>query len=1457
MTKRIKNFINRTLWGLVFTYVAFLTLIHLTPVQNFLGREVASALSKKLGTEVSVGRVDLGFLNRIVIDNVSIMDQQRQQMVTAKRMAVKMELLPLLKGRVYISSAQLFGADFNLYKENEKATPNYQFALDSLASKDTLSDSHIDLKINMITIRHSSLAYNQNDVFQTPGKLNPKHLMCSDISAYISVTDLQEDSLNVRVKRLSFKEQSGLEIVRFDGKVEAGKSHGTIRDMQLTMPHSTLHVNNLEATYDKDHFQETVRFQADLDGTRLTPSDFSFLYPPLHAFTQTLALDTRLTGSAKRLATDRLTLTASDHSIEVKTAFDISQEHGDTQWHAQLQRLNATEELVAQLRETFPDIPEELTRLGQINLTGEAKGKDLKEAEGYANISTDAGHVQVTFAQDSKQNLNCHAKTDDLQIGRILDNAQLGTMHTDITLDGNRNNIHVAGTLPLMEYNGYAYHDINIDGTWQHEQTSCNLRMDDPNLKLDITGSLTQHTPKEIQLNGTVERLAPQALHLSDQWGTAVFSGQIEADIKGNTLNDAVGAIHLSDLCMAHDGTDDYRIGRLDIHTGYDDGIHRIYAAGDMGEVELTGVFDIGTLQQSIVNYTANMLPTLPGLPQKRSATANNFVANINLNDTRWMQRLLNIPLSIDQPVQLSMAVNDHDNQLSVNGQMPDFTYDEGRYLNGEISLTTEDNKAKWHAEVVKVMDDDARMQLTMNAQAANNKLNATLWMNNKTPSGHDISGEINIAGSLYTNDLGKSEAHIQVEPSQIIICDTAWTIQPAEIRYTEKRLDIDHFKVERGQRHLMIDGVASASPADLLTVDLNEMEVAYILDLVNFHSVDFSGQATGKAYATQLFGDVNAWTDLTVNQFLFENGHMGTLHAKARWNRTASQIDIDAVAEENDSARTLIYGYVSPSRNDIHLDIKAENTNIGFCNSFASSFMDHVEGRANGLVTLSGLLSRIYLTGGMTVDGKATVTALNTTYQMKGDSIMFKPDEIAIDHCPVTDRYGNKGFLTGSLRHRSFKHFTFDLDVDANHLLAYDFPDFNDDIICGKVYATGNADLHGVPGEVVINCNVTPNQGSFFAYNAANPEAVSQQNFITFRNAAELQDKHRQTTAGQTDDDGNDSRSDIYINFTIHATPESTLRVLMDPTTGDYVSLNGNGDIKATFYNKGPFQMFGTYTVDHGTYGITIQEIIKKNFAFQEGGTIVFGGDPYDAGLNLQALYTVNGVSLSDLNMGNSFSNSTVRVNCLMNISGTPGTPRVEFDLDMPNVNSEEKQMIRSLIDSEQEINQQVLYLLGVGRFYAQGSNNADTQDYDQTSLAMQSFLSGTVSTQINQLLSQIVNSNDWSFGANISTGNEGWHNAEYEGTVSGRMLNNRLLINGQFGYRDNAAQASPSFIGDFDIRYLLNPNGSLALKAYNQTNDRYFTKSSLNTQGIGIIMKKDFNGLRDLFHVRKRLYY
>ena len=81
----------------------------------------------------------------------------------------------------------------------------------------------------------------------------------------------------------------------------------------------------------------------------------------------------------------------------------------------------------------------------------------------------------------------------------------------------------------------------------------------------------------------------------------------------------------------------------------------------------------------------------------------------------------------------------------------------------------------------------------------------------------------------------------------------------------------------------------------------------------------------------------------------------------------------------------------------------------------------------------------------------------------------------------------------------------------------------------------------------------------------------------------------------------------------------------------------------------------------------------------------------------------------------------------------------------------------------------------------------------------------------------------------------------------LSSQLLNNRLIFNGNFGYRDNTSNTRNSnFIGDFDLEYLLNRKGSIRLKAYNHFNDQnYYVRNAMTTQGVGVVFKHDFDRL------------
>ena len=1409
--KVFKHIVNWIIWTAIGLYAIVMLAIHTPWVQRQMGSKVSEIVGKKLGTKVEVGRIDLGFLNRLILDSVIIYDQKSQPMLQVARMTAKMDMAPLAVGRIHISSAQVFGAKLRLERPTADAPTNFQFVLDSLASKDTTSHTPLDLRINSFIMRRSAVSYDQWDVAPTEGKFNPHHVNLQDISAHVILKALKDDSLNVSVKRLTFLEQSGLNVQHLAFHLTAGNQNAALHDFQLQLPQSAINIDSITASYDQKQLEESLRFKGRIANTSITPSDLQFIVPQLENYNHRIAVSTDFLYEDQRLSVPYFQAESDHHDLSLRANGRIGHSrYGKNPWQLQVDRLEATDQAIDFVSRNITSLPDEVIRLGNIQLTGNFEGDAEGTLRGQTVVTTALGQVEAQGQFTEDKHFAGHLKTNGVDIGQIIANEKIGTLVADLDVSGTLSSlIDAKGHIDKVEYDGEAYTNIDLNANYADSRLTGWLQIGDPKV-----------------------------------------STQAEIDVKGTTLNDAVGVVSLHKLNLPEK---DYYLEYLRIESRFENSRRLLTLNSDFAHADLSGDFDYSTLVQSFANAIGSKLPTLPGLPPMKH-TNNNFSLDMTLGKTDWLKSLLGVNLDIDQPVQLNAVVNAHSHQLMVDLMAPSFVYNDNCYRNGSLHINAPLDTMFVEAAISKCQEEKTTMlDLDIKGHAADNNLTlAFAWNNNNAQK--PVSGKLNVTSSFYRSFNNQAEAHVNVLPSSVVIDNSVWQIEPSDVLYTTDRLLIDHFSVHNGKQEIRIDGTASKNKNDSIVIDLEGVEVAYILDLVNFDAVSFSGRASGKAFVSSVMNDPDATANLQVSDFKFENGRMGVLNALVNWNKREKQIDIHATANDGPEAITYINGYVSPEKDYIDLGIKAQGTYLDFMHSFTKSFISHITGHGNGNVRLAGPLSAINLTGGLRIDGEATITPLNTTYWLRHDTITMVPNEILLDSLPIYDKYDNVGYLSGGIHHRDLTNLSLDLHVDTDKLLGYDFKDFGDQSFYGTVYAAGDVDISMKGNDVNINCNVTPLKNSVFVYNAANPDAISTQEFITWKKSPSHQpsgDDPADSAPKQENDGGG---TNIYMNFLVNATPEGTMRLLMDAKTGDYITLNGNGSLRASYYNKGTFEMFGTYTVESGTYDITIQNIINKKFQFQPGGTIIFGGDPYAAALNLQALYTVNGVSLSDLQLGNSFSQNTVRVNCLMNIGGQPSAPQVTFDLDMPNVNADEKQMVRSLLSSQQEMNQQVLYLLGIGRFYNQGQNNADQQQQDQTTLAMQSFLSGTLSTQINAVINRFIKNDDWNFGANISTGTEGWNNAEYEGIINGRLLNNRLLINGQFGYRDNATKATPSFIGDFDVRYLLTPNGNMALKVYNQTNDRYFTRSSLNTQGVGIIMKKDFNGLNDFFGIKKK---
>ncbi len=1473
--KKIKHFINTILWALVCLYGIVVAVVNVPMVQTFIGHQVAGAIATKLGTKASVGRVDVGLFNRVIIDDVSLLDRRDVPFFRASRLSVKLGLLAALKGDIDITSAQVFGMKARLYRATAEAPLNIQYVIDSLASKDTTSHKPLDLHINSLVIRHGAVRYDQLDA---PGKatLDMRHLAARDISSHIMLNVLRDDSLNLRVKKIAFNERSGLQLKSLSFKVVAGSREANVTDLDLQLPHSRCSSDRLTATYRCKNGKidaQSLQFHGRINPSHVRPSDLAFLEGSLRRYATPLVFSTSFSGGAHQLRVHRLdailakdaaaTTLASPAVAAVGLSGTLSSWDATPHWTATIRRLTVGRDLLTILS---PHIPTFAQRLGDISYQGVASGQG-HDVSTKGTLQVDEGRARLTFAMRGSA-MEGHLVTDGLNVGTMLDDDRMGILAADVYMGGDmrQQRFSAQGTAQRFDWNKYSYRNVHLNATYDHGRLSGKADISDPNVAASVEGFFVKDDRHPSgNVTASVSHINPTALGLAGQaHAGAVYGGRLSVVFSGNSLSTLQGKANVNDFHVSKPNGE-YHLDGLELSIGTNAQGRYLTFDSDFGHGELRGHFDYATLRQNIENLIVDQLPSLQKFTplRRRPVRHDNFTMEATVTRGDWLRHLAGLPIELNAPVDLHASANSRSRHIDIQLNAPDVVYDDRHLRQLSVSLSSPDDNLCADVKATQVGESGRGTDLRISAVAKQDEVSTEIQLDNHAKR-HRFRGRLLSMIQFDRNSQGVTEARFNVQPSELAVGDTLFAVHPASVVYSKNRLQVNGLSVSSGNQYVRVSGETAKGSDEPITVDLKDVNVEYVLDLVGFHSVDFSGFASGKAYVTHLFDDAGGHADLYVNKFQFEEGNMGTLLAKVGWNKEEAQIDIDAHAVDTIGGSlfagqrlTTIKGYVSPKRNYIDLDIHAQDTRGEFAQSFCSSFMRDADLSLNGDLRLWGDLKQINLTGDVQANGRMSIRPLNTTYQLHDAPIRFLVNEIQFPGDVVYDRSGNTAIINGSVYHDHLSRLTYDFGIELHHLLGYDWDGSDGSTFYGTVYASGDVRVKGRSGQVDIDIEATPERGSQVVYNASNPDAIASREFINWSSRDTLADDAALATSQAQEDDEEeyDMPSDIRINFLINTHPEATLKVIMDNTSGDYIALNGEGVIRASYYNKGGVDVYGNYLIDHGVYKLTIQNIIKRDFEFLQGGLIAFGGDPYQADLNLKAQYQVNSVSLSDLQLGRSFSSNNIRVNCLMNITGTPSAPKVDFSLDMPTVGSDAKQMIYSIINSEEEMNQQVLYLLAVGRFLSPSSNNSagTSSGEKQTSLAMQSILSGQLSQQINNVLSNVINNSNWNFGANISTGDEGWNNAEYEGLLSGRMLNNRLLINGQFGYRDNA-NATTSFIGDFDIRYLISPNGNFSVRVYNQTNDRYFTRNSLNTQGIGFVLKRDFSGWGDLFGLRRK---
>lgn len=1441
---------------------------------------VAEELSDLLNTRVTIGRINIGLLNRIIIDDVLLDDQDEQEMLKVTRLSAKFDIMPFFKGKISISSVQLFGFNINLQKKTPDSPPNFKFVLDAFASNDTVKkDNSLDLRINSILIRRGRMAYHVLSEEETPGKFNAKHIHLQNIIANISLKALSKDSINLGIKRLSLDEKvSGFSLKKMSLKLVANSRQTSIDNFAIELPETSLKLDTIHLIYDSlkafDRFTEQVRFSFRTLPSQITLKDISPFLPALSHFKEPISLDMEVKGTVNQLTCSHLEITADNRQFRLKgdVALQDLSHPQDAYVFGTLSELTATTRgvgfLVRNLSHDYNGVPPVLERLGNVSFRGEVSGY-FTDIVTYGQLHTDLGGVNMDLKLSSDKSKGLFAysgavKTTDYKLGKLLANEQLGEITFNLDVHGR----HVTDRLPVVElkgliasvdYSRYRYENITLDGEYKQGGFNGKVALDDPNGSIYLNGdvNVSSRIPT-FNFQAIINKLRPHDLNLTSKYPDTEFSLKLRANFTGGSVDEMIGEINVDSLEFMSPEKQ-YFMNNMNIRASKQNNENQLRLTSEFLTASVEGKFQYHTLPASILNIMRKYVPSLILPPKKPIETHNNFQFDIHIYNTDILSTIFDIPLTVYTHSTLKGYFNDPLQRLRVEGYFPRLQYKNNFIESGMILCENPSDHIRARVRLTNLKKKGA-VNLSLDAQAKDDNISTTLnWGNSAAVT---YSGQLAAVAKFLRTEGEKPllKAMVEVKPTDIILNDTLWQIHPSQVVVDSGKVDVNNFYFSHQDRYVRINGRLSDNPQDSVKVDLKDINMGYVFDIASISDdVNFEGDATGTAYASGVFKKPVMNTRLFIKNFSLNQGRLGDLNIYGEWDNENRGIRLDASIKDISTTPSRVTGIIHPLKPESGLDlnIEANELNLKFLEHYMKSIANDIKGRATGKVHFYGKFKGLNLDGAVMTDVSMNFDILNTHFAIK-DTILLAPTGLTFNNIHISDMEGHSGRMNGYLHFQHFKNLNYRFEIQANNMLVMNTKESTDMPFYGTVYGTGNALLTGnaIQG-LDVNVAMTTNRNSIFTYINGSVASATSNQFIKFVDKTprrtiqdsiqiisyyeQLQQKRQEAEEEQ--------KTDIRLNILVDATPDATMKIIMDPVAGDYISGKGTGNIRTEFYNKGDVKMFGSYQINQGVYKFSLQEVIRKDFVIKNGSTITFNGAPLDANLDIQASYTVNSASLNDLIPEESSSiiqQPNVKVNCIMNLSGILVRPTIKLGIELPNERDEVQTLVRNYISTEEQMNMQILYLLGIGKFYTEDARN------NQNSNVMSSVLSSTLSGQLNNALSQVFETNNWNIGTNLSTGDKGWTDMEVEGILSGQLLNNRLLINGNFGYRDNP-MANTNFVGDFEAEWLINRSGDIRLKAYNETNDRYYTKTNLTTQGVGIMYKKDFNKWSDLFFWNK----
>ena len=1421
--------------------------------QTWAGKKVTSWLNKEFDLNTSLSSLSYSFPNQIIIGDVYIPDEEGDTLIYAKRLNV--HFTGFSSSKNMLTAASVSGDYVKCYmltKPGDSISNMDKFSDKFDSEDDTLDDGRPEfgLEIGEINLKNSSFRLEDLNCHSCT------KFWLTHIQIKVKDFDLEGEYLTAGIENLATNDIYNLNIRKLKGQFAYLEQELSLKKMQLLTPKSEIS-GDVSFLYDDidsfDDFNALVNMDVRLeDGSNVTSTDIQNFAPKFPDFGE-IEISGDFSGKVDALKSKNLDLmlgggtyltgdllindpTELDRMYIKSDRFIFTTNSEDAGW------------LVS--RFTTDELPSQIQNLGEINFEGSFNGF-IDDFKTRGRLFSDVGTVEADLNLNKKDSSSVIYKGDlfltELDLGVLLQDTSFGLVSADMILDGkgfdpSEMKTSFIGKIPLFQYRNYSYTGIEIDGNITEGDFTGKFEVKDPNILLDFNGKAS--LSKELSKYDFVAHLDSANLMALNLTKDSIINLSSELDINFTARNydKWKGSIKVTNT-LVENTTDLYFFQDILVNSdGFRANNRFISVRSGLLDLDITGDYTLKGIRNAFGHHFQRMIK----FGRKEYPVGEgSFSFKLDIKNTRILSEVFLPELQVKRNSHLEGEYISAADHLDFEMQSPGFVFKDNGFNNLDIDYKGGSNISDIDL-YVKEIDLSNGIHID-SLRLANEFIGDTLFFDFNWLLRDSIESKTLLHG--YAMQHKDNGFQFGIRGSEFNIGDKTFTINEGNaILLDSAGIHIDNLIINGARERIAVNGNLSRNPYEILRLELENFDMNLVNYFVASQKTRFKGGLHGGVIISEALSKPKFAANLFIDSLEFNEKKLGNLNFSSDWVYGNESVTIKSVLRRGELSTLDLSGvYSANSDHNLDINIQLEGFNLKPFNPFLQGIAYNLRGELSGDLKISGSLDKPVIKGELSLPKVAfTLATLETDYNLTGvPKIKILPDKFVFDELALRDtRYGTKGTLSGKVSHKHFEDFNFDLTLRAEDFLALNTRASTEEFYYGTAFVSGDVNIIGPVETLLIKANVKAGKNSSFYLALDAATDVQKSDFVTFVGPNDgINQKLKNSNNKELG-----VNNGISLDFNIDVDQGSDVQVIIDQQTGTRLTASGDGAIRLLITPYQDIQMFGTYTLQKGNFLLSLENLIKKEFEAEPGGTVAWNGSPTEAILNISAKYETRA---DPSPLVPNYDGGRTLVNVLMHLSGQLEDPDITFNLEAPRANSSTQTFIANRLIDDDKMNQQVFSLLTFNAFVPDAgmtggaivSNGANGLDF----LASQASnwinqLTGDYNVTLNYQNSGVTNNQD-----PTAVGNS---QEEVEVGVSKQFFKNRVTVNGRVGVAVGENQRRDQIAGDFEIEYSITKDGKLRTKAFNRSvQDQYSFTEQNYQQGVGIFYKLDFDRWMDLF--------